>query len=110
MTEAAESGERAARAALDDAMSLNVLRVLDTLYSAGLIASPGTPGPMAADGQGCGAGVQPRELWRRGTAGHIFGASRRVRVRLVASLGMHAAGASLSLPVARASRHDHGGS
>ena len=41
MTEAAESGERAARAALDDAMSLNVLRVLDTLYSAGLIASPG---------------------------------------------------------------------
>jgi hypothetical protein len=44
MTEAAESGERAARAALDDAMSLNMLRVLDTLYSAGLIASPGTHG------------------------------------------------------------------
>ena len=57
MTEAAESGERAARAALDDAMSLNVLRVLDTLYSAGLIASPGTPGPMAADGQGATSGV-----------------------------------------------------
>ena len=45
MTEAAESGERAARAALDDAMGLNVLMsVLDTLYSAGLIASPGAHG------------------------------------------------------------------
>ena len=69
MTEAAESGERAARAALDDAMSLNALmRVLDTLYSAGLIASPGTHG-----------GRRPRRnLGSCGSvAEHILGASRR---------------------------------
>ena len=66
MTEAAESGERAARAALEDAMSLNV--PLDTLYSAGLIASPGTHG-----------GRRPRRnLGSCGSvAEHILGASRR---------------------------------
>ena len=68
MTEAAESGERAARAALDDAMGLSVLmRVLDTLYSAGLIASPGTHGgrwPRRNLGS-CGGRVLPNTCLER---------------------------------------------
>ena len=44
MTEAAESGERAARAALDDAMGLNVLmRVLGTLVQRRLDRLPRDP-------------------------------------------------------------------
>ena len=62
MTEAAESGERAARAALDDAMSLNVegsghavQRRLDRL--------PRGPWRQKAK-------AQPRELWRQGVPEH----------------------------------------
>ena len=85
MTEAAESGERAARAALDDAMSLNVLRVLDTLYSAGLIASPGTHGGRWPSSSRRNLG----ELWRQGVAEHILGASRRAHdeVRRCSQIG-----------------------
>ena len=81
MTEAAESGERAPLAALEDAMSLNVLmRVLDTLYSAGLIASPGTP---AGQGATSGVvGVSPNTYLER--AGGLNGEARRCL------LGMHA--------------------
>ena len=64
MTEAAESGERAARAALGDAMSLSVLmRVLGALYSAGLIAQfPREPGSDADEG-GLSPVGWPRVRW-----------------------------------------------
>ena len=74
MTEAAESGERAARAALDDAMGLNVLmRVLDTLVQRRLDRLPRDPWRQMAKF----FKAQPRELWRQGVAEHILGASRR---------------------------------